>query len=157
MNHEDTRSSDSTDAKVTQDLIETLVDGQNGYTQAADKMSGDERPDLAARFRDLASERQQMADDLRSMAGRYGDHVDSDGSALAGIHRGWMGLKDALTGTDADAVINAAINGEEHAVSEFEKALDEDVSAGLRSKIETQLASIRAAKQELESLTTTNG
>lgn len=151
MSNQDTRTSDSTDAKVTQDLIETLVDGQNGFTQAAEHLA-DDNAHVAAQFHGFASNRRAMADSLRAMAARYGDVVDSDGSTAAALHRGWIGLKDALTGNSVDAIVNAAITGEEHAISEFEKALDEDISADLRTKVQDQLASIRATKQQLDAL-----
>lgn len=151
MNNEDIRTSDSIDAKVTQDLIETLVDGQNGFSQAAEHIT-DENTHVAGKLHSYSTNRKAMADDLRAMAVRYGDTVDSDGSVVAGLHRGWIGLKDALTGKDVDAVVNAAITGEKHAVSEFEKALDEEISAELRMKVQDQLASIRSTKQELEAL-----
>ncbi len=149
MDHDDTRTSDSTDAKVTQDLIETLVDGQNGFAQAAEHLA-DDNPTVARQLQELSATRQTMAEDLRTMAARYGDTVDSDGSGAASLHRRWIGLKDALTGTNVDAVVKAAITGEEHAVSEFEKALDENISADLRTKVEAQLSSIRSVKAELE-------
>lgn len=152
MSSRDIRTSDSTDAKVTQDLIETLVDGQNGFAVAADHLA-DEDAQVAGRLRGFAGNRKVMADDLRALAVRYGDKVDSGGSAAAGLHRGWIALKAALTGTDVDAVVNAAVKGEEHAVSEFEKALAEDLSTDLRTKVREQLASIRSTKQQLEALT----
>lgn len=152
MSNRDIRTSDSTDAKVTQDLIETLVDGQNGFSVAADHLADDDAQ-VAGRLRGFAGTRKVMADDLRAIAARYGDKVDSAGSAVAGLHRGWIALKDALTGTDVDAVVNAAVTGEEHAVSEFEKALEKDISTDLRTKVREQLASIRATKQQLEAIT----
>lgn len=149
---EDIRTSDSTDAKVTQDLIETLVDGEQGFTKAAEHLAADSAT-IASQFHGYAGERRSMADDLRRMAQRYGDTVDSDGSTAASLHRGWIGLKDALTGTDANAVVKAALQGEEHAISEFEKALDENISADLRTTVQGQLTSIRSTKQALESIT----
>ena len=113
----------------------------------------DDNPQVAGQLRGFASNREAMADDLRSMAARYGDIVDSDGSAVAGLHRGWIGLKDALTGSGIDAVVKSAIKGEEHAITEFEKALDEKISADLRTKVESQLVSIRSTKTQLEGLT----
>lgn len=152
MSNQDIRTSDSTDAKVTQDLIETLVDGQHGFMVAADHLADDDAQ-VARRFRSFAGTRKVMADELRALAARYGDRVDSGGSAIAGLHRGWIALKDALTGSDVDAVVNAAVKGEEHAVSEFEDALAKDISTDLRSKVREQLAAIRATKQQLEAIT----
>ena len=54
------------------------------------------------------------------------------------MHRGWLSLKDALTGDDAGAVLKAAATGEDHAVSEYEKALEMDLSAGFREVVARQ-------------------
>lgn len=152
MEHDDTRTSDSTDAKVTQELIETLVDGRDGFDQAADHLASDNAT-VAGRFRELSNQRETMAADLRTMAARYGDTVDSDGTTAAGLHRRWIGMKDALTGNNVNGVVKAAITGEDHAINEYEKALKEDISADLRTKVQDQLSSIRSVKAELESIT----
>ncbi len=154
MEHEDVRSSESTDAKTTQDLIETLVDGQNGYAEAGSKLADDGNLSAAHHFQQMAGEREQMASDLRTMAAEYGDLVDSDGSTAAAAHRVWIGLKDALTGTDASAIIDAAKGGEDHAIEQFEQALGEDISADLRSTVGNQLSRIRSARSQLDRLRT---
>lgn len=146
MDHEDIKSANSTDANVTQNLIEVLVDGQKGFADAADKLAGDGAATAAQTFRQFSHRRASMADELRSMARAYGDVVDSDGSSLAAVHRGWISLKDAITGTDSGAVINAATTGEDHAVQTFENALDEEISLDLRMKVADQLTEIRSAR-----------
>ena len=143
----------STDKKVTKDLIETLEDGKKGFTQAADKLADSDRPDLTAKFREYADQRATFSAELETMAAAYGDDIDEDGSVLAAAHRGWMSLKDALSGSDPDGVIDAAESGEEHAVKEYQKALDEDdISPELRQVVQRQKADIEAAHAEIKRL-----
>ena len=136
----------STDEDVTKELIETLEDGKAGFAQAADKVAGSDTPAMATTLRELSAQRDRFANELRSMAGAYGDDIKESGSVAAKMHRGWMSLKDAVTGSSMHAVLAAAEKGENHAVSEYEKALGEDISAGLRAVVERQFTDIKAAQ-----------
>lgn len=144
--------SKSTDEKVTEDLVETLEDGRAGFAAGAEKLEADGRSDLAASFRRMSEQRADFSRELRQMAASYGDQVDENGTAAAKLHRGWMTLKDALTGASPTGVLDAAGEGETHAAKEFESALDEDISDGLRTVVERQLAAIRTAKAEVDAM-----
>lgn len=142
----------SNDRKVTTDLIQTLEDGKKGFTEAADKLADTNRADLAPKFRELAEERAKFSAELETMAAAYGDDIDEDGSVLAAAHRGWMSLKDALAGSDPDGVLDAAEQGEDHAVSEYEKALEADISENLRQAIQRQFVAVQAAHDDVKRL-----
>lgn len=136
----------STDQKVTKDLVQTLEDGHNGFTKGAEKVAELNDPAVVEMFLRYATQRQQFAQELESMAASYGDHVEESGSLAAAVHRGWMTLKDALSGSNPKGVLDVAAQGEDHAVSEYDKALGEDISAGLRTVVERQLVEIRSAR-----------
>jgi uncharacterized protein (TIGR02284 family) len=144
--------SQSTDQRVTSDLLETLEDGRKGFTEAAEKLAESDQPDIAATFTRFADQRAGYITELKGLAADYGDVVDDSGSAGGAVHRGWIALKDALTGSDHRHVVSAALTGENHAVSEFQKALDTDISPRLRSVVDRQLAEITAARDEVEAL-----
>jgi uncharacterized protein (TIGR02284 family) len=63
-----------------------------------------------------------------------------------------MGLKDALTGSDPKGVLDAAEQGEDHAVKQFDKALKADLSAALRTVVERQRAAVKAAHDTVRAL-----
>lgn len=142
----------STDYRVTKDLIETLEDGKKGFAEAADKLQETGRPDLAAKFRDFSSQRARFSQELETMAASYGDDIDEDGSLAGTIHRGWMAVKDAISGSDPDGVLDAAEQGEDHAVSEYQKALDADISADLRRVVQHQYTTVKATHDEVRAL-----
>ncbi|MEO5899506.1 MAG: PA2169 family four-helix-bundle protein [Ilumatobacteraceae bacterium] len=142
----------STDESVTKDIIETLEDGKDGFTKGAETLGALDQASLVTTFQGLADQRSRFADDLQKMASEYGDDVDKTGSMAAKVHRGWMSLKDALSKSDAKAVLDVAKQGEDHAVTEYEKALSEDISAGLRAVLETQFAEIKTARSTISSL-----
>jgi uncharacterized protein (TIGR02284 family) len=147
----------STDQQVTKDLIETLEDGKNGFATAAEKLAESDRAQVVSRFHEFSKQRGQFAAELRSMASDHGDEIKESGSVGAALHRGWMTIKDAVTGSDAGAILDVAEQGEDHAVSEYERALDnEEISIDLRNVIQRQYVSVKAAHDEVRALRDSN-
>ncbi len=142
----------STDEAATKDLMEILQDGQAGFHSAAEKLESTDRADLASTFRRLGDQRGEFYKELQGLAASYGDALDEGGSVAGTLHRGWMALKDALAGSDAEGVLDAAEQGEDHAVEAYTKALAEDLSPTLRAVVERQAAAVRAAHDEVRSV-----
>ena len=142
----------SDDAKAAKELVETLKDGRKGFASAAEKLRDSDQPAAAATLERLSGQREQFARDIVAMGHEYGDDVDNSGTATAALHRGWIALKDALTGDDAGSVLGAAVTGEDHAVREYEKALEQDLSAGFRDVVTRQHAAVVAARDEVKAL-----
>jgi uncharacterized protein (TIGR02284 family) len=142
----------STDAAVTKDLIQTLEDGKDGFATGAEKLEGDEATQIASTFRELSAERGRMADELQELAQAYGDQIDDSGTFAAALHRGWMSIKDVVAGSDPKGVLDVAEQGEDHAVKEYERALEADISAGLRTVVERQLGQVRRAHDQVKAL-----
>jgi uncharacterized protein (TIGR02284 family) len=142
----------SDDEKVAKDLVETLKDGERGFAAAAEKLQDGDRPEWAVTLQRLSEQRAGFRSEIVSLGHAYGDDVDESGSAAAAMHRGWISLKDALTGDDAGSVLGAAVTGEDHAVSEYEEALGQDLSAGFRAVVTRQHAAVLAARDQVKSL-----
>lgn len=135
----------STDEKVASQLIKTLENGKVGFERAAEKLEASNRPDLSTRFREFAAQRAEMSHELESIANAYGDEIDQRSTLPGAVHRGWMAVKDALSGNDADGVISAAEQGEDHALAEYRDALEADLSPEFRPVLQRQMASVQAA------------
>ena len=142
----------SDDAKAAKELVETLKDGEKGYATAADKLRDSDRPEWATTMQRLSQQRAGFWREIVDMGHEYGDDVDESGTGAAAVHRGWLSLKDAVTGDDPDAVLGAAETGEDHAVKEYEDALKMDLSAGFREVVVRQQADVLAAREELKAL-----
>jgi uncharacterized protein (TIGR02284 family) len=142
----------SDDAKVAKDLVETLKDGERGFASAAEKLRDSDRAEWATTLQRLSEQRAGFRSEIVAMGHEYGDDVDESGSVAATVHRGWISLKDALTGDDAGSVLGAAVTGEDHAVSEYEKAEKADLSAGFRAVVARQHAAVVAARDEVKAL-----
>ena len=142
----------SDDEKVAKDLVETLKDGERGFAAAAEKLRDGDRPEWATTLKRLSEQRAGFRREIVALGHEYGDDVDESGSAAAAVHRGWISLKDALTGDDAGGVLGAAVTGEDHAVSEYEKALEQDLSAGFQDVVARQHSAVVDARDEVKAL-----
>jgi uncharacterized protein (TIGR02284 family) len=142
----------SVDKSVAKELVETLKDGERGFASAADKLRDSDRPEWATTLQKFSEQRADFSREIIDMGHEYHEDVDESGTVAAALHRGWISLKDALTGDDAGSVLGAAVTGENHAVSEYEKALEQDLSAGFRDLVTRQHAAVVAARDEVKSL-----
>lgn len=140
------------DDKVAKNLVGTLKDGEKGFASAAEKLTDSDRPEWAATLKRLSEQRATFAREIVELGHQYDENVDASGSVTATMHRGWLSLKDALTGDDAGNVLSAAVTGEDHAVSEYEDALKKDLSPGFHEVVARQLAEIVAARGEVKAL-----
>ncbi len=117
-------SGDSSDDHVStlKDLLQVTVDGVEGFKTAAEKVG----PQHATMFRQLGTERDRIASELRSeIERRAGKDIEKSGDMSGALHRGWINLKAALTSGEK-AVIDEAERGEDHAVAAFRDALNKN-------------------------------
>lgn len=121
-------------------LTSTLIDSVNGYRDAAADAEGHQFQQL---FREMADERSQIAEDLRSEIRRLGGNPPDDGSFLGKTHQRFMDLKAAITGRDDKAIINEVERGEDYLKDKFETALNSDSDPQVRSVIERAYQSVR--------------
>lgn len=142
----------SDDKHVAKELVETLRDGERGFAQAAERLRESDRPEWAATLQRFSEQRAAFRTEIVDLGHEYHEDVDESGTVAAALHRGWISLKDALTGDDAGAVLDAALTGEDHAVSEYEKALEGDLSAGFRDLVARQHQAVLAARDEVKAL-----
>jgi uncharacterized protein (TIGR02284 family) len=131
-------------------LIETCKDGQNGFQTAADGVRNGE---LKTLFHTYAQQRAQFAAELQAEVRRLGGDPEETGSIAAGLHRGWINIKSAVTGEDEKAVISECERGEDSAVRNYEDALgEEDLPQDIRSIVERQYTAVKEAHDRIRSL-----
>jgi uncharacterized protein (TIGR02284 family) len=130
---------DRTERWVLNHLIETCKDGERGFRYAANHVQD---PNVKALFLDIASQREGFASDLLPHAQRLGGPSDTDGTAAAALHRGWITIKDALTGHDERAVIVEAERGEGAAVAVYRDAIEGILPPTVRDLVERQYGDV---------------
>ena len=136
--------------EIIDDLIETLKDGQEGFEQAAESVKD---PQLKSLFSEYSQQRARFAVELRSKA-QSPDERESkmSGSAAGALHRGWINLKSAVTQGDDHSILAECERGEDSAVEEFRKALNNGLSAPVQEIVSRQYAQIKEAHDRVKDL-----
>jgi len=131
-------------------LIETLKDGQEGFKQAAE---GVKDPRLKSLFNEYSQQRSGFATELQSQARVLGESEPETSSSAAGaLHRAWINLKSAVTSGDDRAILAECERGEDSAVEEYKKAMNDNLSASLRGIVARQFAQIKEAHDRIKNL-----
>ena len=130
------------------ELIELNRDGQNGFQEAAGKI---EDPQIKAFCLEQSLSRAKFLGELQSEIRSMGAEPDTTGSIAGALHRGWMDLKSALGGGD-HAILAATETGEDHAITQYTKALEETLPAPVRDMVERQLQSVKQAHDKVKSM-----
>ena len=131
-------------------LIETLKDGQEGFKQAAE---GVKDPQLKSLFNDYSQQRSRFATELQSQARSLGEPEPETSSTAAGaLHRSWINLKSAVTRGDDHAILAECERGEDSAVEEYKKAINENLSAQLREIVSRQYSEIKNTHDRIRNL-----
>jgi uncharacterized protein (TIGR02284 family) len=140
----------NTQNDVIDNLIETLKDGQEGFKQAAEAVRD---PKLKSLFSDYSQQRSRFAAALQSEARREGEtEPETSSSATGAMHRGWINLKSALTGGDEHAILAECERGEDSAVEQYKKALEDGLTPSAQEVVSRQFAEIKAAHDRIKSL-----
>ena len=109
--------------------------------------------DLADRFNARARERQSAVSGLQAAVARLGGNPEDDGTLLAGAHRAFLSLKEAVTGNDDQAIINEIERGEDYLKAKFEAAMKHtDLTPEGRAAVDTAWTSVKAGHDEMSGL-----
>ncbi len=100
-------------------LVNILNDGKEGYESAAKTTSSLE---LKAIFAKNAIERALYATELKAHIKTHGGNEDDNesGGLLGAVHRGWIDLKQAITGNDDKAILDSIVTGEKAAIEKYD-------------------------------------
>jgi uncharacterized protein (TIGR02284 family) len=131
-------------------LIETLKDGQEGFKQAADAVKD---PQLQSLFREYSQQRSRFATELQTQAQSLGETEPEKTSSAAGaMHRAWINIKSVATSGDDKAILSECERGEDSAVNEFKKAMEDNLSSPLREIVSRQYSEIKSAHDRVKQL-----
>ncbi len=140
---EESTSSEARDALTA--VVNLVQDGVEGLAKSAELV---EDTVAQALFQGWSDERREFLADLHNIAARFTADDGDPGTAGGAVHRAWMTAKSAVTGDD-EAVIEAAIGGEQTAIEAYEKALATDLPDYARPVIQQQLEQIRSIHDRL--------
>ena len=131
-------------------LIATTIDSVTGYEESAVNVENERFREI---FRERASDRQRVVEDLRAEVRRLGGNPEDDGSFLGKAHQRFEDMKAAVTGRDEKAIINEVERGEDYIKEKFETALnDSDLSGESRAVVERAYQSVRSGHDQISQL-----
>lgn len=137
-------------AAILKDIIQTLEDGKEGYTIAAEAT---DNPDLRTVLDFYARQRAGFEEDIHAVSAAYGDAGYEEGSSLAGVlHRGWLNIRSIVTAKDPAAILSECERGEDHALSRYQSALSDDLPPDVRAVLIVQNEAIREAHDKIKHL-----
>ena len=141
----------SADITTLNTLTATLIDSVTGFEDAAANIEGSSR--LQQLFRERASERGQVVEDLRAEVRRLGGDPEDDGSLLGKTHQRFLDLKAAITGRDEGAIVNEVERGEDYLKDKFETALNSgELSGETRTAVDRAFQSVRSGHDQVSAL-----
>lgn len=110
-------------------------------------------PQLKAVFDEYSRQRGRFAVELRSKAQSAGERdSEMSGSAAGALHRGWINLKSALTRGDDHSILAECERGEDSAVEQFRKALNNGLSSPVQEIVSRQYVPIKEAHDRVKNL-----
>ncbi len=129
-------------------LIEINRDGQKGFQEASDKIKSPQIKEFCSK---QSMARAQFVGELQPQVRSLGGAPEKSGSVAAAVHRGWIDLASTLGGGD-HAILIATETGEDYAVGEYEKALDQNLPAPMRKIVERQFQSVKRAHDKVKGM-----
>jgi uncharacterized protein (TIGR02284 family) len=130
-------------------LIETCKDGEYGFRTSAEHLRD---PDIQRLFMQRADECRRSADELQAMVRELGGSAEDSGSAAGAMHRGWVAMKDKLTGSSDRAILEETERGEDIALKHYRKALEAELPPQVRNLVERQYAGVERNHAQVRAL-----
>ena len=127
---------------VLNDLIQTCKDGEEGFQKAAEKVK---EPQLKALFTKYSSQRAGFVQELQSAVSQMGGDPSKSGHVSASLHRGWISVKEALSGDQDTAIVDEAEAGEDAAMKAYREALAKTLPANVQTLVQKQFTGVQEA------------
>ncbi len=91
--------------------------------------------------------------ELQALVASAGGTPEDSGSVSGALHRGWISVREALTGRDDKAILEECERGEDHAKAQYRKALERgDLPAEIRAVVDRQYQGVVANHDRVKSL-----
>ena len=134
-------------------LIVTCKDGQEGFRNAAEGVTSIE---LKTLFNNCAQKRAELLSEIHSEVRRLGGDPDQSGTISEALLRGWLNMKQVMTGKNETAVVDEAERGEDVAVKNYQQALKENLPPDVRVIVVRQYTQIKEAHDRISALKKTH-
>lgn len=130
-------------------LIETCLDGQEGFQTAAAGVSDSTIRRILLEYSEV---RARFGGELQAHVLQLGGDPETTGSSAAAYRRGWANLKDIVTGKNEGTVLEACVLEEEAAVNAYHAALAGELPVPVLECVRGQCEQIRDALDRIREL-----
>lgn len=138
-------------AVVLEDLVGMLEDSKKGFEKASELLAQDGFHEAAKTMMELSDQRHGFSREIRDVAATHGMSIPADGSVSGTLQRGWMALRDAVSGDSAYGVLAVAEENEDHATETYQHVLKSDLGE-MRRIVEAQAVEVGTAHDRVRSL-----
>lgn len=135
--------------ETVNDLIETCKDGEYGFRRCAERV---EQAELKQTLQRRANECQRAATELQTVVTQLGGTPEDSGSTLGAVHRGWVSVRDAVSGNSDLGVLEECERGEDAALERYRGALEEALPPHVRSIVERQYEGVKRNHLQVRTL-----
>ena len=134
---------------VMNDLVETSMDGEQGFRRAAEDTKN---PELRTVFLARAEDCSRAVADLRQVISRLGGKPQEHGSIAGAVHRGWVNVKAAAAGRTDLAILEECERGEDVAKARYRKALEAQLPEDIRTIVQKQYAGVERNHDQIRDM-----
>lgn len=131
------------------DLLTRAYDAEKGYKLAADRV---EDPVISTKLIEKSQARYDFGHQIKSLITTHGGSPDKGDSVSSKAHRGWIKVKDTLTSSNPEEIVEECIRGEEVAVEDYTEALKHTFPNDVSTVLSRHLATIQADLADLRTL-----
>ena len=135
--------------EALQDLIQINIDSAKGFRESAEQV---EDMNLAGLFREMASTREQLSEELKQHVQYSGERPRNDGTILASLHRTWLDIRAKVNGGDPTSVLIEAEKGEDYIKKAYEDTLKETAGSAVNDVLTQQYATVKAGHDRIRDL-----
>lgn len=148
MATENKLSLDNDTISMLNDLAQVNIDSRDGFRHAAGEI---QEVAISSLFMRMADEREQQAQELKSLVALNGEQPANDGSFAASAHRTWMDLRKALGG-GLQSVLDEAERGEDYIKGKYEDALKRNAGSAVSDVLHQQFAAVKSAHDRVRDM-----
>lgn len=132
-----------------QKLIRYNIDSFDGFREAAEDI---EDASITSLFRELASERSELATELQKHVEYSGGDAEDEGSMMAAVHRTWISVRSMINGGDAYPILCEAEKGDDYVKAAYEDVLKETAGSAVNDVLTQQFAKVKAGHDRVRDL-----
>jgi uncharacterized protein (TIGR02284 family) len=130
-------------------LIATCKDGEYGFRTSAEHVKSAQ---LRQVFTSRAEECQRGASELQALVTRLGGDADTGSSATGTLHRGWVKLKEAVSGDSDVAALEECERGEDAALERYRDAVKKDLPSDIAAIVQRQYEGVKRNHDQVRTL-----